>query len=93
MCGTYKTVEARFWLWLSSQSPEKSFSLRSDVVLLWSEVFPVRSEAYSYLTQYINRMVSKSQLSHRIVNSLLTITDQNDKLTIFGGAVDFSKTI
>ena len=38
------------------------------------------------LTEYIHQPVVKSQLPHKIVNSLFTITHQNTKLTVFRGS-------
>jgi hypothetical protein len=38
-----------------------------------------------HLTECVNRMVLESQLPHKIVNLLFTITNQDNKLTILWG--------
>ena len=41
---------------------------------------------YPYLTACVYYLLLESQLSHEIVNLLLTITKQNIKLTVFWGS-------
>ena len=42
-----------------------------------------------HLTECIIKMISESQLSHKSVNLLFTITHQNNKLTVLWGGVTF----
>ena len=75
--GTYKTVKARFWSWLSGGSPQNL----SNCSLFARK----RMQVPTYLTESLYQLVLESQLPHKIVNLLLTITNQNIKSTVLWG--------
>jgi hypothetical protein len=45
-----------------------------------------RPRKRTYLTECINQLVLESQLLHKTVNLLLTISDENKKLTLLWGS-------
>ena len=73
--GTYKTVTARFWPWLSGKRSLKPL-----------QVFPLRSEAErAYLSESVYGVVLKSLFHHTAVNVSFIVTNMNNKLTDLWG--------